>query len=257
MATAQARDPEAAATPAHDGAGSLNEPLAGVRRGIVRGGAWYAVAWLVTNVCGALNTILLVRSMSHSQYGVFVMAASTMAIICSVASFGLSQVLVQLSPRVGGDGAQVVVRYALLVSVVIATGVAATGHREILGIDVGDSENETFWREFLRKLRARGREGVRLVISDQHTGLVAAIKRCFQGASHQRCRVHFARNLLAKIPKGHQEMVAAAFRTIFAQVPTRSFFAFSMKAISGISRSTPGSSSPAKARPMSTISHLR
>ena len=137
MATAQARDPEAAATPAHDGAGSLNEPLAGVRRGIVRGGARYAVAWLVTNVCGALNTILLVRSMSHSQYGVFVMAASTMAIICSVASFGLSQVLVQLSPRVGGDGAQVVVRYALLVSVVIATGVAVvTGIAcLVLGVD--------------------------------------------------------------------------------------------------------------------------
>ena len=66
-------------------------------------------------------------------------------------------------------------------AVVIATGVAATGHREILGIDVEDSENETFWREFLRKLRARGLEGVQLVISDQHTGLVAAIKRCFQG----------------------------------------------------------------------------
>jgi putative transposase len=103
-------------------------------------------------------------------------------------------------------------------AVVIATGVAATGHREILGIDVGDSENEVFWREFLRKLRARGLEGVQLVISDQHTGLVAAIKRCFQGASHQRCRVHFARNLLATIPKGHQPMVSAAFKTVFAQV---------------------------------------
>jgi putative transposase len=101
---------------------------------------------------------------------------------------------------------------------VIATGVAATGHREILGIDVGDSENEVFWREFCRRLRARGLEGVRLVISDQHAGLVAAIKHCFQGASHQRCRVHFARNLLAMIPKGHQAMVSAAFKTVFAQV---------------------------------------
>jgi transposase-like protein len=70
----------------------------------------------------------------------------------------------------------------------------------------------------LRKLRARGLEGVRLVISDQHTGLVAAINRCFQGASHQRCRVHFARNLMATIPKGHQPMVSAAFKTVFAQV---------------------------------------
>ena len=103
-------------------------------------------------------------------------------------------------------------------AVVIATGVSATGHREILGIDVGDSENEVFWREFLRRLRARGLEGVRLVISDQHAGLVAAIKRCFQGASHQRCRVHFARNLLAMTPKGHQVMVSDAFKTVFAQV---------------------------------------
>ena len=62
---------------------------------------------------------------------------------------------------------------------------------------------------------------MRLVISDQHAGLVAAIGRCFQGAAHQRCRVHFARNLLATIPKGHQEMVAAAFRTVFAQATGR------------------------------------
>jgi len=103
-------------------------------------------------------------------------------------------------------------------AVVIATGVSASGHREILGIDVGDSENEVFWREFLRRLRARGLDGVQLVISDQHAGLVAAIKRCFQGAAHQRCRVHFARNLLAMIPKGHQAMVSAAFKTVFAQV---------------------------------------
>jgi putative transposase len=66
-------------------------------------------------------------------------------------------------------------------AVVIATGVSASGHREILGIDVGDSENEIFWQEFLRRLRARGLEGVHLVISDQHASLVAAIKRCSRG----------------------------------------------------------------------------
>jgi putative transposase len=60
--------------------------------------------------------------------------------------------------------------------------------------------------------------GVRPVVSNRHAGLVAAIRRCLEGAAHQRCRVHFARNLLAVVPKGHQEMVAAAFRTIFAQV---------------------------------------
>jgi len=102
-------------------------------------------------------------------------------------------------------------------AVVIATGITATGEREVLGVDVGDSEDETFWRGFLRSLKSRGLSGVRLVISDQHAGLVAALRRSFQGASHQRCRVHFARNLLALVPKSHQDMVAAVFRTIFAQ----------------------------------------
>jgi putative transposase len=102
-------------------------------------------------------------------------------------------------------------------AVVIATGITATGEREVLGVDVGDSEDEAFWRAFLRTLKGRGLGGVRLVISDQHAGLVAALRRAFQGASHQRCRVHFARNLLALVPKSHQDMVAAVFRTIFAQ----------------------------------------
>ena len=102
-------------------------------------------------------------------------------------------------------------------AVVVATGITATGGREVLGLAVGDSEEETFWRAFLTDLKARGLSGVRLVISDQHAGLVAALRRCFQGAAHQRCRVHFARNLLALIPKSHKDMVAALFRTIFAQ----------------------------------------
>ncbi|MCP4383612.1 MAG: IS256 family transposase [Hyphomicrobiales bacterium] len=101
-------------------------------------------------------------------------------------------------------------------AVVIATGITATGNREILGVDIGDSEDETFWTRFLRSLKDRGLSGVRLVISDAHEGLKAAIRRCFQGASWQRCRVHYARNLLSKIPKAHTEMVAAAFRSIFA-----------------------------------------
>jgi putative transposase len=102
-------------------------------------------------------------------------------------------------------------------AVVIATGITATGERQVLGLDVGDSEDEVFWRGFLRSLRSRGLGGVRLVISDQHAGLVAALRRVLQGAGHQRCRVHFARNLLALVPKSHQDMVAAVFRTIFAQ----------------------------------------
>lgn len=100
-------------------------------------------------------------------------------------------------------------------AVVIATGITANGDREVLGIAVGDSEDESFWSEFLRSLRRRGLAGVRLVISDAHEGLKAAIRKTLQGTSWQRCRVHFARNVLARVPKGHQDVVAAALRTVF------------------------------------------
>ncbi len=102
-------------------------------------------------------------------------------------------------------------------AVVVATGVAADGHREVLGLAVGDSEDKAFWTAFLRSLRARGLGGVRLVISDAHEGLKGAIEAVLLGSSWQRCRVHFMRNVLAKVPKGSAEMVAAAIRTIFAQ----------------------------------------
>jgi putative transposase len=102
-------------------------------------------------------------------------------------------------------------------AVVIATGVSADGRREVLGCAVGDSETEAFWTEFLRDLRDRGLHGVQLVISDQHRGLVNAIEAVLQGAAWQRCRVHFMRNVLAKVSKGQAEMVAAAIRTVFAQ----------------------------------------
>jgi len=89
-------------------------------------------------------------------------------------------------------------------AVVVATAVTSTGEREILGLDVGDSEDEVFWKGFLTSLKQRGLGGVQLVISDQHSGLVAALRRCFQGVAHQRCRVHFARNLLAHVPKARR-----------------------------------------------------
>jgi putative transposase len=118
--------------------------------------------------------------------------------------------------RIGGDahgkGGRVASR-----AVVIATGVRADGHREVLGSDVGDSEDEVFWTDFLRSLRARGLAGVQLVISDAHSGLKKAITKVLSGASWQRCRVHFMRNALARVPKGQAEWVAAAIRTIFAQ----------------------------------------
>jgi putative transposase len=102
-------------------------------------------------------------------------------------------------------------------AVVVATGIAMTGEREVLGCAVGDTEDEAFWAEFFRSLRERGLHGVRLVISDAHLGLKAAIAKCFVGAAWQRCRVHFMRNVLAKVPRTNAEMVAAAIRTIFAQ----------------------------------------
>src|SRR3954449_5423322 len=102
-------------------------------------------------------------------------------------------------------------------AVVVATGVAADGRREVLGFDVGDSEDGAFWTAFLRSLKTRGLHGVALVISDAHAGLKAAIEAVLLGAAWQRCRVHFLRNVLAQVPKGHAEMVAAAIRTIFAQ----------------------------------------
>jgi putative transposase len=102
-------------------------------------------------------------------------------------------------------------------AVVIATGVRADGWREVLGFAVGDSEDGAFWTAFLRSLKARGLGGVQLVISDAHTGLKQAISAVLLGAAWQRCRVHFLRNILAQVPKGSSEMVAAAIRTIFAQ----------------------------------------
>jgi putative transposase len=105
-------------------------------------------------------------------------------------------------------------------AVVIATGIAEDGGREVLGVMVGDSETEVFWSEFLRSLRERGLTGVRLVIADHHSGLVKAIRKVMIGAAYQRCRVHFLRNVFAVIPKDAAEMVAATIRTVFAQ-PTQ------------------------------------
>ena len=102
-------------------------------------------------------------------------------------------------------------------AIVVATGVTAQGDREVLGVDIGDTEIGAFWNAFLRSLRARGLAGVQLVISDHHAGLVSAIGSVMVGAAWQRCRVHFMRNVLAKVPKASAEMVAAAIRTIFAQ----------------------------------------
>jgi putative transposase len=104
------------------------------------------------------------------------------------------------------------------VAVVIAIGVnAKSGEREVLGLDAGPSEDGAFWLSFLRSLVARGLAGVRLVTSDAHQGLKGAIEAVLQGASWQRCRVHFMRNALSLVPKATQQMVGATVRTVFAQ----------------------------------------
>lgn len=103
------------------------------------------------------------------------------------------------------------------VSVVVATGVNSEGYREILGVDVFTGECEAAWLAFLRNLVNRGLSGVELIVSDAHTGLVAAIRTTYPGASWQRCRTHFMANLLAKVPKSAQAFVATLVRTIFLQ----------------------------------------
>jgi transposase-like protein len=148
----------------------------------------------VSRICGELDTTLeafRTRSLEHVEFPYVFLDAT------------------YVKARVAGR--------VLARAVVVATGVTRTGDREVLGCDVGDSEDGAFWTAFLRSLRARGLAGVQLVISDAHQGLVNSIEAVLLGASWQRCRVHFMRNVLAKVPKASGEMVAAAIRTIFAQ----------------------------------------
>jgi putative transposase len=148
----------------------------------------------VSRICAELDTTLEVfrtRPLSHVEFPYVFLDAT------------------YVKARVGGR--------VLARAVVIATGVTRAGDREVLGCDVGDSEDGAFWTAFLRSLRARGLAGTQLVISDAHQGLVNSIEAVLLGTSWQRCRVHFMRNVLAKIPKASGEMVGAAIRTIFAQ----------------------------------------
>jgi transposase-like protein len=102
------------------------------------------------------------------------------------------------------------------VAVIVATGVNSDGRREVLGMDIGSSEAEIFWTAFLRKLARRGLRGVKLVISDGHEGIKAAVARVL-GATWQRCRVHFMRNVLAHAGRQGRRVVSAFIATAFAQ----------------------------------------
>ncbi len=101
-------------------------------------------------------------------------------------------------------------------AVIIAVGANADGRREVLGMDIGPSEAETFWTDFLRKLRRRGLRGVKLFISYAHEGIKAAVSKILT-ANWQRCRVHFMRNVLAHATKSGRRVVSAFIATAFAQ----------------------------------------
>lgn len=108
------------------------------------------------------------------------------------------------------DGDSVASKAALIVS-----GVNAEGHRVVLGVRIGDSESEAFWRETFRWLKGRGLRGVAIIVSDDHSGLVSAARRCFQGAIWQRCQVHFMRNVLSYTPSKQKGAMAAGLKRIF------------------------------------------
>jgi putative transposase len=117
------------------------------------------------------------------------------------------------------DATYVKVRQASRVvsaAVIVAVGVNSDGRREVLGMDIGPSEAETFWTAFLRKLARRGLRGVKLVISDAHEGIKTAVAKVLR-ATWQRCRVHFARNVLAHAGRNGRRVVAAFIATAFAQ----------------------------------------
>jgi len=102
-------------------------------------------------------------------------------------------------------------------ALVIAIGVRDSGEREVLGFDVGGSEEKDFWVQFLRTLTRRGLKGVQLVISDAHEGLKSAITQVLSGAAWQRCRVHFMRNVLAHVPQQDKSLVVLLLRMVFSQ----------------------------------------
>jgi len=136
------------------------------------------------------------------------------------------------------------------VHALIATGVSAGGRREILGIEVASSEDGAGWLAFLRGLVARGLSGVRLVTSDCHHGLRDAIASVLPDAAWQRCRTHYHRNLLTKVPRSAQPWVSTLVRTIFEQPDAASVRAQHRQVVTALQakfrRPPPTSTTPAR-----------
>jgi len=101
-------------------------------------------------------------------------------------------------------------------AVMIVIGISEDGNREILSIDIGDSENETDWGHIFKTLKERGLKGVHFVVSDDHKGLVKALQRNFQGALWQRCQVHFMRNFITKMSRRKAKLYIPLLKDIFA-----------------------------------------
>ena len=97
----------------------------------------------------------------------------------------------------------------------VAIGINNTGHKEVLGFEVYDSEKVNTWKDFFESLKSRGLRGVDIVISDAHAGLVEAIKESFSGSSWQRCQAHFTRNIIDKCPKKYSTGLASELRDMF------------------------------------------
>lgn len=122
---------------------------------------------------------------------------------------------------------------------VIAIGVNEDGHREILGFDVVTTEDAEGWKDFLRQLAERGLSGVSLFISDDHAGLKKALAEVLPGSAWQRCRAHFLRNLLCKVPKSAQQLVATVVRSIFAQPSREEVWAQHARVVAQLERRFP------------------
>jgi putative transposase len=193
----------------------LLEPRRRVERALVQVIAECYVRGVSTRRVEGLVATLGIQGLSKSQ-----VSELAKTLDAEVAAFQARPLDAGPYPYVWVDALAVKCREAgriINVAAVVATGVNADGHREILGIDVLTSEDGAGWTVFLRDLVARGLGGVELVISDAHQGLKQAIAAVLAGASWQQCRTHFMRNLLCRVPKSAQGLVATLVRTVFAQ----------------------------------------